>query len=189
MSFLTDAQYQFLIGALHPSRVSVLKGNNYLEQWDVRRHLIRVFGFGGWNFERIACELVAQIEHQPGTVIRRDSSGKDYANDRALWTVIYRYEGRLSVAGADGTRATYEDAAAGDAANQPSLGDAHDQALKAAASGALKRCAVNFGDQFGLGLYSGRPDPVVLRSLVAPPPATQDKPADAGEKTDEPTVE
>jgi hypothetical protein len=41
--------------------------------------------------------------------------------------------------------------------------------LKSAISGALKRCAVNLGDQFGLSLYrDGSVAPVVQRSLVAP---------------------
>jgi hypothetical protein len=84
--------------------------------------------------------------------------------------VIYRYVGRLIVKASDGCPlAVYEDGAVGEAVNQPSLGDAHDLALKSAISGALKRCAVNLGDQFGLSLYrDGSVAPVVQRSLVAP---------------------
>lgn len=159
MNFLTDRQYKLLTGPLDRGRVKRLKGNDYLEQWDVRRWLIRVFGFGGWSFERVDCQLVKELEHRSG-------NAKD---DRPRWTVVYRYEGRLTVYSEDRLfLAVYEDAAIGDAQNQPILGEAHDQALKSAASGALKRCAVNLGDQFGLGLYGEVEGPVVKWSMVRP---------------------
>lgn len=67
--------------------------------------------------------------------------------------------------------------ACGDAINQPSAADAHDLALKTADSQALKRAAVNCGDQFGLSLYNGGTlEPVVLGTLAhatgAEPPAS-----------------
>lgn len=53
--------------------------------------------------------------------------------------------------------------------NQPSLGDAHDQAMKTALSQGLKRCAANLGDQFGMSLYNGGSyDAVVLGTLAGP---------------------
>jgi len=68
-------------------------------------------------------------------------------------------------------------AAIGDATNQPGLADAHDLALKTADSQALKRAAVNMGDQFGLSLYNnGSFDPVVNRSLAYMKPQEQPKP-------------
>jgi hypothetical protein len=46
-------------------------------------------------------------------------------------------------------------------------GDVHDMAIKTAESQALKRCATNLGDQFGLSLYrNGSADPVVTVTLV-----------------------
>lgn len=162
MSFLTDRQYRFLTTPLAQGRVGKdPKGHSHLEAWDVRRWLIRTFGFGGWSFERVDSSLVAQIE-----VVA------DSPNGKSRYTVIWRYEGRLSLKGADGTSAVYEDVAIGDAQNQPNLADAHDQALKSAASGALKRCAVNLGDQFGLSLYANQPQ-VVKWSLVKPEPDAQ----------------
>ena len=57
---------------------------------------------------------------------------------------------------------SYTEWAAGDATN-PTLADAHDQAIKTAESQAFKRCAVNLGDQFGLSLYkNGSTDATVL---------------------------
>jgi hypothetical protein len=42
-------------------------------------------------------------------------------------------------------------------------------AIKTAESDALKRAAINIGDQFGLSLYNnGSTTPVVVKTLVAP---------------------
>ncbi|XTZ18161.1 Rad52/Rad22 family DNA repair protein [Micromonospora echinospora] len=159
MTKLTPKQYAFLIDQIQDSRVRQLRGNSHLEAWDIRRNLIRAFGFGGFDVETKALDLVAQIEHPPA-----QQGGK------SRWTVVYRAEIRLTVKAADGsTIAVLEDGAAGDSQNQPSLGDAHDQAMKTALSQGLKRCAVNLGDQFGLSLYNGgKTNRVVVRSLVHP---------------------
>lgn len=180
MTEITRAQYEKLIEGIHPNRVSKnAKGQSHVEAWDVRRHLIRIFGFGGFDIETIRCDLVKEIENAPGTI--KYSDGK--SNQKPIWTIVYRAEVRLTVKAPDGTViARYEDGATGDAVNQPSLGDAHDMAMKTALSQGLKRCAVNLGDQFGLSLYNGgRPDPVVHRSLIAPeggPASSADLPVD-----------
>lgn len=159
---LSSEQYRHLTEGLAPVRISKANGQSHLEAWDVRRHLIRIFGFGGWDFEVRECSLIREITIPP------DPTKND---KRERYTVVYRVLGRLVIRDPDGHHlALYEDGATGDAANQPSLGDAHDMALKTAMSQALKRCAVNLGDQFGLGLYNdGKADAVVKRSLVAPP--------------------
>ena len=151
---LTDQQTDFLLSRISRNRVQMLRGMAHLEAWDVRRTLIRVFGFGGFSLETLALDLVAEREAQQGKQSR--------------WTVVYRAQVRLTVYDGDGaTIGFWDDAAAGDAVNQKSLGDAHDQAMKTAVSQALKRCAVNLGDQFGLSLYNaGSADPVVIRSLA-----------------------
>lgn len=154
---LTREQYDFLIEPIRPDRVQQLRGNSHLEQWDIRRHLIRAFGFGGFDVITKATQLLSQIEHPPAS-----------AGGKPRWSVVWAAEVRLVIKmGTD--IAVYEDGATGDSQNQPSLGDAHDQALKTALSQALKRCAVNLGDQFGLSLYNGgKSAAVVLRSLVVP---------------------
>jgi hypothetical protein len=159
MTGITVEQYDFLTSALNEKRVKHVQGQAHLEAWDVRRHLIRCFGFAGWDFIQVTCDLIAD------KVVPADRPG-----GRERYTVIYRYVGRLIVKAADRRPlAVYEDGAVGEAVNQPSLGDAHDLALKSAISGALKRCAVNLGDQFGLSLYrDGSVAAVVQRSLVAP---------------------
>lgn len=161
---VTPEQYAFLTGELDPKRVRQLKGQSHMEAWDIRRTLIRTFGFGGFDIETKSLDLVAQIQHT------HDKDGREIPAHKPRWTVIYRAEIRLSVKDAAGNViAFYEDAASGDSQNQPSLGDAHDQAMKTAVSQGLKRCAVNLGDQFGLSLYNGgRTDRVVHRTLSAP---------------------
>lgn len=162
---LTAAQYKFLTAAISPGRVQHLNGQSHVEQWDIRRHLIRAFGFGGFDIDTKALDLVREIEIPPAN-----------PNGKPRWTVVYRAELRLTIKSSDGSEiAHYEDGASGGAQNQPSIGDAHDQAMKTALSQALKRCAVNLGDQFGLSLYNGgSADPVVHRSLVAPVGALAD---------------
>ncbi|MEW2573619.1 Rad52/Rad22 family DNA repair protein [Streptomyces sp. NPDC047070] len=159
---LTREQVATLLAPINPSRVQNLRGQSHLEAWDVRRWLNRVFGFGGWSDETLELACVAQVEINPGR-----------------WTVIYRAQVRLTVKTTDGRVLThYDDAAMGDSRNQPALGDAHDQAMKTALSQALKRCAHNLGDAFGLSLYNdGSRQAVGLWSAAHPAPKDDDAPA------------
>ncbi|HEY3259624.1 MAG TPA: Rad52/Rad22 family DNA repair protein [Pseudonocardiaceae bacterium] len=167
---LTPAQYDMLLQELPAYRVRQLRGQSHLEAWDVRRTLTRIFGFGGWDLETLELVCVREITYAPGELIRKRKDGSTYANDAPAYTVVYRCQARLIAKNPDGSvGASFDDGAAGDSQNQPGLGDAHDQAMKTALSQALKRCAVNLGDQFGLSLYNnGLTKAVVLRTLVEP---------------------
>ena len=151
MTHLTEQQVGFLLQPISNNRVRNLNGMAHLEAWDVRRQLIRAFGFDGFTIETISLDVAFERESQQGR-----------------WTVAYRAQVRLTVKDTSGRAvAVFEDAAAGDAINQKQPGDAHDFAMKTALSQALKRCAVNLGDQFGLSLYNdGSRDAVVMRSLA-----------------------
>jgi recombination DNA repair RAD52 pathway protein len=94
----------------------------------------------------------------------RSKDNKKYT----VHSVCYRAVVSLTVCAPDGTvLATYVDGATGEAKNQPSHGDAHDLAMKTALSQALKRAAVNLGDQYGLSLYAkGSTSALVGRTLV-----------------------
>ena len=52
---LTQDQYVRLLANLDPDRVKNRDQSgmkfSYLEQWDVRVHLNRFFGFGGWGYK------------------------------------------------------------------------------------------------------------------------------------------
>jgi recombination DNA repair RAD52 pathway protein len=120
---------------------------SYLEAWDVRAHLIRIFGFGGWS----------------ATVESAELAFEDNANGK--WNVGYKVVLRLSI---HDLGCQYTEAAVG-SSTQGSRGEAHDMAVKTAESDALKRAAINLGTQFGLSLYdNGSRNDVVGHSLVKP---------------------
>jgi hypothetical protein len=154
MTALTRAQLQQLLAPIDPGRVQRLNGQSHLEAWDVRRWLIRIFGFAGWDFEERSVTLV----HERLTEV----------NGKTRATVVYRVAGRLIIKDADGNEfGHWDDGACGNSVNQPSVGDAHDMALKTAYSQALKRCAMNLGDQFGLSLYdNGSTNAVVVKTIA-----------------------
>lgn len=144
---MNEKQREQLLKPINESRIAQRKGGggrmlSYLEAWDVRAHMIRIFGFAEWSWVVTQAELVYEDE--------RD--GK--------WDVAYKVLGSLQVDGA-----IYAEAAVG-SSRLPSRGEAHDMAVKTAESDAFKRAAVNLGDQFGLSLYSnGSLRPVVTTTL------------------------
>jgi outer membrane biosynthesis protein TonB len=164
---LTDPQINFLLSGIRPERIGKDgKGFAHVEAWDIRRHLIRVFGFGGYDTDQQEMTLVAQIEHKPSN-----------PNGKSRWTVIYRATVVLTVKVGGVELGHWHGTAMGDAPNLPSLADAHDMAMKTADSQALKRAAVNLGDAFGLSLYNdGSLTPVVLRSLAYMAPTAPAQP-------------
>lgn len=176
MSNLTDHQKKLLFSPVNPKRVGQVRGMAHMEAWDIRRQLIRTFGFGGYTVETISLDLVAERETKQG--------------DKSRWTVVYRAQVRLTVKDTSGNEiGHWEDGAAGDSVNQPSLGDAHDMAMKTALSQALKRCAVNLGDQFGLSLYNnGSPEAVVMWSAAHPPTAAPGQPEVVPDRPEDPPV-
>jgi hypothetical protein len=132
------------------------KGHSHVSQQDVRAHLIRIFGFGGWETQVLDLVCVSERERRNDT------------NLITGWDVVYRCLIRLSVKDTSGdVVAAYEDAATGQGANQKTLADAHDLACKSAVSYALKRAATCLGDQFGLSLYNkGQTLALVVGTLV-----------------------
>lgn len=153
---LNPAQLEVLGRALHPERVATRNQGgqrlSYLEAWDVKAHLIRIFGYGGFSSEVLSADLAFQI-----------APGDGGSNN---WDVGYRVLLRLTI---HQLGAVYTEAAIG-TAHLPQIGEAHDMAIKTAESDALKRCAVNLGTQFGLSLYdNGRTsDVVATRGFAAP---------------------
>lgn len=152
---LTNEQYEKLLQPLAANRVANRKqagiSLSYLEAWDVKAHLIRIFGFGGWSAEVISADLAFEDKDEKGR-----------------WNVGYKVVMRLTIHGDDYTRPTYTEAAVG-SSTQSSRGDAHDMAIKTAESDALKRAAINLGTQFGLSLYdNGNRRDVVGYTMIAP---------------------
>jgi recombination DNA repair RAD52 pathway protein len=123
---------------------------SYVESYDVRATMNRIFGFTGWSLIEVT-PAVCVFEEKTQT-----RAGKD------AYHVAYRAHLALIIHTPDGD-ATYAGSAVADSI-MPDFkrADAHDMALKSAESGALKRAATNLGDQFGLSLYDdGNLNPVV----------------------------
>ena len=143
---ISKTQYDQLLQGLNEVRVSQRKGGggkmlSYLEAYDVKAHLTRVFGFGGWSW---------QIEHVTLAFEEQQEN---------RWVIGYRVQGTLTV-----QDCKYSGVAVGSAMG--SQADAHDNAVKNGDSDALKRAAINLGDQFGLSLYAnGSTRPVVQKTL------------------------
>ena len=140
---LNQNQRDQLLKPLNPKRVAQRSqsGRNlsYLETWDVKAHLIRIFGFGGWDWKVNSADLAFEDQVD-------GKNGKQ-------WNVGYKVIGTLTIHGIDNGRdASYTEAAVG-SASLPQRGEAHDMSVKTAESDALKRAAINLGTQFGLGLY------------------------------------
>ena len=152
---ITYAQYEQLMKPLNANRVAKRsqagRDLSYLEAWDVKAHLIRIFGFLNWSWEVLSADLVFEAE----------KDGK--------WSVAYKVVGRLSIDN-EFHDAIYTEAAVG-SSTLPQRGEAHDMAVKTAESDALKRAAINLGTQFGLSLYDkGSTKDVVMQTLVHPDP-------------------
>lgn len=161
MASITAQQHAYLMNPLRRARVATRsqggKTLSYLESWEVRAHLIRIFGFGNFDSEVIDSYLVFDRDY-------KNSSDKD------MKEVAYKSTVRLTIRNPEGeTICTYTESAVGNASGGTGFGDLHDNALKSATSDALKRCAINLGTQFGLSLYdNGTTADVVRQTLVAP---------------------
>lgn len=139
---LSDLQLAQLRADLNPDRIASRgQGNSkvsYLQVWDVKRMLIKVFGFGGYS-ARLVESKVLKIDPT------KTSQNKDAWSATATATM----ELHIHQLGA-----TFSEAAASSQVH-PQVGEAVDFALKTAESDALKRAAINLGTQYGLSLYNG----------------------------------
>jgi len=175
---LSPKQYEQLRKPLNSTRIAQRQQSgktlSYLESWEVRAHLIRMFGFTNFDADMVEYTYVGSRDYQ-------SSDGS-----KPMVEVIYSARMRLAIRDAEGTELChYTEAAVGSASGPASmLGEHHDNALKTAASDALKRCAINLGTQFGLSLYdNGSTRDVVKGTIVTPegyePPPTDEQAAAA----------
>lgn len=155
MKPLTEEQLAILMRDLNKNRVSFRKQGgrqlSYLEAWDIKATLIRVFGFGGFSFDTTDVKVV-DISHN-------DPEKPNKATVSVLVT------GRLTI---PQLGATFTESAASSQAGSQGVGDVMDFAVKTATSDALKRCAIFLGTQFGLSLYDNGSTSEVIKTIVAP---------------------
>lgn len=141
---------------LHPARVRTRSQGgaslSYLEAYDVKAMLIRVFGFGGFSTHIVNTDVIdiREVPNRQGNA----------TNFKASVMVTLQ----LTIPSLE---ASYTEAAVG-TATLPDVGQALDMATKTAESDALKRCATYLGTQFGLGLYNQGSTEEVVRIIVAP---------------------
>jgi recombination DNA repair RAD52 pathway protein len=146
---ITWHQQLALMSPLNPARVSKRDNMSYLEAWDVKASLIKVFGFGGFSSELIESEILDVRE-----VPQRNNPSK--VNQKVTAKAVVR----LTI---HQTGAVYTEAAIA-GSMQPDITESMDMAIKSAESDALKRAAIFLGTQFGLSLYNaGRTSDIVQR--------------------------
>lgn len=155
---VTGAQLKALTGRLNKNRISNRKQGgrtlSYLEAWDVRNAMIRIWGFGEWSEENVKAEILS-IE-------------KDVPNAAGDGTINFRVTVMCSVrVTIHQTGAVYTGVAAATQAGKE-LGEVTDFALKTADSDAFKRAAMNLGTQFGLSLYDNGSTEDVVKVCFAP---------------------
>jgi recombination DNA repair RAD52 pathway protein len=172
MTRLSAEQHDYLLNNLRSTRVAQRNAGgktlSYLEAWDVKAHLTRVFGFGNWDLETLDYQFIGN----------RPYVSKD---EKAMVEVMYSARVQLTVRVFDeqtqemATLCRYSECASGSSAAPDYLvAESHDNALKTAVSDATKRCAINLGTQFGLSLYdNGNRNDIVKFTLVRPEGATK----------------
>lgn len=162
MSF-TPEQVDQLLKPINPKRVLTAQGMSHVSQQDVRAHLIRIFGFDGWDKEILDLRCV----RDEAVILPPKRAGGD---PRHVQAVTYLCRLRLTIRDPQGNVVKVaEDVGTGTSPNLPDYGDAHDFAAKNAVSYALKRCATDLGDQFGLSLYNKGQTSALVGGVIVHP--------------------
>jgi len=150
---LTVRQLRALHNNLNKDRVARRDGMSYLEAWDVKATLIRVFGYTGFSTECLDAKI-----------IREEQIPQSRNPEKMNWSVSAQATVRVTI---HQTGAVYTESAIANN-KQPDWAEAADTALKSAESDALKRACVPLGTQFGLSLYQDGALHDVVRTVVAP---------------------
>lgn len=147
MADFTDEQLRLLAEPLHPDNVKTRQRLSYIEGHYVRDTLNRIFGRDGWSTKIEEMNWRGTVD-----VAKSEKTGSATAYTCILSLRIHTPTGDHVIQDVGyGNSTMYTVTAAL---------DTHELATKEAETDALKRCAVNLGDQFGLSLYGecGRED-------------------------------
>ena len=174
-NIFTDQQTDVLLRPIKSSRVATRRQGgrdlSYVEAYEIRAHLIRLFGFGGFDVITESCDLLYQRDVEVGQEKKHG------------WEVAYKAHVTLTIREDDSKigepqwplACRYSEVAVGSSTGSVGLGDLHDNAAKSAVSDALKRCAINLGTQFGLSLYDNGNKNDIVKTVIghkAPAPVT-----------------
>lgn len=157
-TYLSQEQIRQLLTMVDRLRVQQVQGKSNMAAYDIRAHLNRIFGFGRWDGKVVCMDLIYEAEYTM-------NSGKPGMD------VAYKAGYELTVRAPAGNHlATYIEYAVGaQKMGVTNRGDVHDFAMKTAESQALKRAAINLGDQFGLSLYNkGSMGPLIGGTFLVP---------------------
>ena len=164
-------QLQALMAPLNGNRVSSRsqggRSLSYLEAWDVKAALIRVFGFANWSADVVGSQIIRLERDVPafsGSGNTRQRKTDADGNPDFNWSATAMVTLCLKI---HMTGATYTETAIASQTG-PDVGEVADFAVKTAESDALKRCAINLGTQFGLSLYNNGGLGDVVRIVLDP---------------------
>lgn len=165
---LSTEQMGVLMSDLHRSRVATrsVSGRNqsYVEAYDIKATLIRVFGFGGFSVECDSKILDIRDDGRQGTYATGDKMGQPKTPYVMAQATVKLTIHNFGPAGQD---VVYTESSIG-TNDGWTIGDVADNAIKSAASDALKRCAIYLGTQFGLGLYNNGSQSEIVRQIFEP---------------------
>jgi hypothetical protein len=192
ISPLTKGQMNQLLADLNQARVATLKKGrtslSYIEAWDARRSMIRIFGFGGFSTRVVSTRTIYQEQDVPATEYAQSKDDpKVQKVERLLVPTVQRNEsGETRVVNIETLRpvfnwrvamevtyevyvhqlgAVYSDTGVAGQVG-PDIGEVADFAVKTASSDTFKRCVINLGTQFGLSLYASDDKHVHLEDVV-----------------------
>jgi DNA recombination protein Rad52 len=144
----TPEQEQLLAGKLDPANVKGRQGANgrkvsYLEGWHIIDMANHVFGFGCWDAE--TTEMLR--EHEPVHIPPTEE------NPKGGVVVTFSAKVRVTVYSQDHAKKIVRERTGGHRGFGITVGQAIEDAIKAAETDATKRAFVTFGNVFGLALY------------------------------------
>jgi DNA repair and recombination protein RAD52 len=146
----TPDQLKSLNAKLDPADVKTRSGAGgkvpYVEAWDVLDKANIIFGHGNWDRETKLAEVHPPVPFTPSPT-RENPHPKDQV------VACYRAKVRITVWDEAHQRRTIREGCGASRAFAMTVGEAVENALKAAETDATKRALASFGWQFGLALY------------------------------------
>jgi hypothetical protein len=174
---LTQGQVKRLLTPVRGDRLEKKQGLTYVPQQEVRAELIRTFGPG--RTDHTMSEPVMLYETK---LVAGDVQFPKTAKATEYWVVAYMVGCTLRAYDYAGFL-VYEctEYHVEECAPLPNRGEAHAMAVTSAQSYALRRAALNLGDNMGLHLYAGGSTaPLVANTLALVDPESPLAPAQTG---------
>ena len=164
---LTAAQVKRMLTPVRADRVEQKQGLAYVPQQEVRAELIRTFGPGRTDHTMHEPRLIYETR-----IIKGDEQYPAKGTKPTYYVVAYMVGCTLRAYDYDGFL-VYEctEYHVEECAPLPNRGEAHAMAVTSAESYALRRAALNLGDNMGLHLYNkGSAAPLVMNTLALADP-------------------